>query len=83
MAKPANGRYELTGSNGLKMRMWVTTNGATVTFGEFIWDENEQAFYHPKTDIVIVCTGTGSFSAIIKAGTPDEETHSGTCVLIA
>lgn len=83
MAKPANGEYELTGvPSGMKMRFRVDDQGGEATFGRFIWDEPEQAFYHVKADLMIQCTGGGTFVAIVKASTPEEQVYSGTCVPI-
>ncbi len=84
MAKPMPGRYRLTSNTGLIATFDVDETGMTsLLLGRFNWHEAEGVFRHPKLDIVIECHGDGTFSSIIRAGKPDEETHSGTCVRLA
>lgn len=85
---PADGRYRLTSNpSGNPPRQYdmlveVVGNVMRCTFGDMEWVASSDFFHHEKADIAIRCEGAGTFTAIVKAGTPQEQTYAGTCTAV-
>lgn len=84
---PGNGTWRLEATTGEIMTMVVSGGSATVTFGTLAWDATEDWFRHPKADVIIrfltaYVAGPpevlGTFAAVVKQGTPQEQTYGGT-----
>ncbi len=86
---PGNGTWKLTSAppNSMSMTMRIDGPAATVSFGTMLWDAGNDWWEHPKADVVVRFVSgyvagppevLGTFVAIVKAGTPDEATYSGT-----
>jgi len=82
--RPADGTYRLIANppDVFDVQGVVAGDTLTMSFGVLTWDAAHDWFASETPDVVIRCTGEGTFMAVWNHGQPNQRAFEGTCIAV-